>query len=418
MAIDPVQQITVEEYDAGFSTNLGAALRNIARYAPSGDVPYLSVYLDWRPEGERPYRRAAVTVFENEVRKLFAPYEEDEDSEAWKSLNADYERIKEFLVDDLDPSVQGVMIFANNHLDVFDTFVLAIPLDNKVSLGPRPNLLPMARVVEDFPRYGVLVANQHEASLMVISRASRIQQVSIEGASYPPDQEQGGWSQQRYQARADERKSHFARAIAEQTRQAMREARVGMLVVDAGEVMRTRLDDEFHEDVKEKIIGWVSTDRSAENRSEIIDQTMPVVVQHERSSEYETVKTLLNEVRSGGQGVLGVAETLEALERGQVMTLVMTSDFHEEGWADYEMNIYGIGPVPTEHPAGGNVEDLHSVDLAEEMVRLTVVTDATGEIIHHDEPGGAVDIELGDFQVGAILRFANNDISGEESPTS
>lgn len=413
MAIDPVQQVNIEEYDAGFSTNLGAALREIARYEPSADIPYLSVYLDWRPEGERPYRRAAVTVFENEVRKLFAPF--DEESAAWESLNADYERIKEFLVEDLDPSVQGVMIFANYHLNIFDTFVLAIPLENKVAVGPRPDLLPMAQVVEDFPRYAVLMANQQEASLMVISRASRIQQVSIEGTSYPPDQKQGGWSQQRYQDRADERKSHFARAIAEQTRQALREADVGMLVVDAGEVMRTRLDDEFHEDLKDKIIGWVSTDRSAENRSEIIEKTMPVIIQHERSREYETVQTLLNEVRSGGQGVLGAAETLEALERGQVMTLVMSSDFHEEGWADYEMNIYGIGPVPTEHPAGGNVEDLHGVDLAEEMVRLTVVTDATGEIIHGN---GAVDIDLGDFQVGAILRFANNDISGEESPKS
>ncbi len=405
MATDPVQMISVEEFDAGFSTNLGAALREIAHYEPSPDLPYLSVYLDWRPEGERPYRRAAVTVFENETRDLLDQY--DPESDAAENLKTDIQRVRSFLEEDLDPSVHGVMIIANAAHGIFDSFVLAMPVENAVAAGPFPNLLPMTRIVEDYPRYAVLAADQLEANLMIISRANRIQQLSMEGSDYPPKQKQGGFSARRYQTRAEERKQHFARAVAAETRKALSEANVEMLVVLASEVMRSYLDEELHDDVKAKIIGWLPQHRDG-SRAAIIEQTTSTVTQAEREREFEAVTTLLNEQRSGGRGVIGIEETLKALQRGQVMKLVMSHGFSAPGWVDYRLNVHGVGPKPDAHPAGGDLDDIYEIDLAEEMVRLTIITDAIGEIVHDD---GAADLKLGDAGVGAILRFTDQSTS-------
>lgn len=400
MATDPVQQINVEEYDEGFSTNLNASLREIARLEPSLDVPFLSVYLDWRPDGERPYRRSAKTLFDNRAEDLRDQFAQD--SDAWKSLNADIERIKEFLRDDLDPSVHGVMIFANNARNVFETFVLALPVETRITCSPTPDLLPMARVVEDYPRYAVLLADQQEATLTIINRASRMQTVEIEGSLYPSRQKQGGWSQRRFQARVDERRSHFARAVAEETRRALREAGVTMLVVAGNDVVTSDLNQEFHDEVKKAIIGEIHFDLKQGTRSDLIKQTMPLVEEAERKREFAAVKDLKEAVGSG-RGAIGIERTLRALERGQVMKLLMSSEFHQEGWADYALNVYGVGPVPEEHPAGGDVSNMYPVDLAEEIVRLTVVTDAEGEVIHAN---GGASAEFGDVQVGAILRFS------------
>ena len=50
-------------------------LRRLADIAP-GDLPFLSIYLDVRPEapGERPGRRAGFVVFEDRMREIRRTY--------------------------------------------------------------------------------------------------------------------------------------------------------------------------------------------------------------------------------------------------------------------------------------------------------------------------------------------------------
>lgn len=404
MATDPVEGIRIEDFDTGYSTNLNAALRELANLEPSVDVPYLTVYLDWRPEGQRPATRGAETLFHHQSADLRDKY--DRQSAAWDSLNQDIERIKAFLEEDLEPSVHGVVIVANSSRDVFEAFVLAIPVQTDFSVDPTPNLLPLAQVVEDFPRYAVLIADQHDATLSIINRASRIYSVSVEGSDYPRHHKQGGWSQLRFQNRANVRRQSFARAVAEETRRALQENNIGMLILAAGDVIKPMLTADFHSEVTERLIGEIRLDiRTTE--SEIIEATMPIVERAERERELQAVKALMDAVGAGNRGVIGPEATLEALSNGQVLTLLMASDFHHDGWADYTMNLFGVGPVPGQHPAGGDVKNLHPVDIAEEMVRLTVVTDAEGEVIHEDGDDDAMlrtQFRESDG-VGALLRF-------------
>jgi peptide chain release factor subunit 1 len=399
MATDPVQNISIEEYDSGFSTNLGAALRELGRLAPSLGAPYLSVYLDWRPDGQRPQRRSARTLFENRADELLDGYPEDREERA--GLERDIERVREFLNNDLDPAVHGVIIIANDAMHVFEPFVLALPVETSVSLGPTPSLRKLTQAVEDYPRYAVLLADQQDAILTIINRASRIASVEIQGDDMVHHHKQGGWSQRRFQARHEARRASFARAIAEETRRALSDGGIDMLVLAGGEVMTSALNAEFHDEVKKRIVGTLNLDIRT-SQSELIDATTPIVERAERKREFEIVQAVLDEAGAGNRGVLGIDDTLEALQRGQVMTLVMSSQFDMPGWADYTLDLYGAGPPPAAHPAGGNLADLRKTNLTEELIRLTIVTDAEGEIIHEN---GAAATKLGNHQVGALLRF-------------
>ena len=403
MATDPVEQILTSEIDSGFSTDLNKSLRELARLEPSATIPYLSVYLDWRPDGERPQQRSGLTVFNNRAEKLIESYPEG--SEARSSLAADVQKVRALIATSVDPSVHGLIVIANSALDVFESFVLAIPVENDVSVGPTPRLLQMVRVVEDFPRYAVLVADQKDAMLTVINRAARIARVEVHGDDDANHHAQGGWSQRRFQTRNEERRAHFARAIAEETRRAIADGNIELLVVAAGDVMASALRAEFHESVSKRIIGNIHLDIRA-SYDEIRDATMPLVEQAEKERELQTVTTLLDQAGSNNRGVVGKQETLDALLRGQVMTTVMSSDFSAPGWADYGMNIYGVGETPEEHPAGGDLSELHAVDLAEEFVRLTVVTDAEGEIVHVDTAAAE---KLAGHKVGGILRYTTGE---------
>lgn len=398
MATDPVESIRSTEHRTPFTANLRKQLVGLAHLEPSLEHPYLSVYVDWRPEGENPNVRPGKLTIENkfaEHRRKLKDAGHDR-----RGFDADVERIDAFLNDGIDPAVHGIFILSCDAKNVFETVLLAMPLDTRLTVSPTPDLRTLVRVIEDFPRFAVLHADQHDASVFIINRASAESTRELASNEYPSKSDAGGWSQKRFQARQEERVSHFAKAVAEETRKLLDETHIKMLVLSAGEVFGSALHEEFHQTVKERIVGEIHLDMQA-SESEIVEAALPVVEQAERNQEADAMRTLEDALGSGNQGAGGVDDVLLALESGQVMTLLMAEDFEANGWADYGLNLYGPGEIPGEHPAGGDREALVSIDLAEEFVRLALSTSATVEIVPSREAtrlhkhGG----------VGAILRY-------------
>ena len=398
MATDPVEQIRSEQRETPFTVNLRQRLHDLAHLQPSTEHEYVSVYIDWRPEGENPNVRPGKTILENEIsdcrRKL------RDEGKDHRDFDADVDLITRFIEDGIDPAVHGIFILANNALNVFEVVQLAMPMETRLTLSPTPNLRSLMAIVEDYPRFAVLHADQHDASLFVINRFSPQSETSLESNEYPRKQHQGGWSQRRFQARQDERIHHFARAVAEETRRVLDEEKLDMLVLSVGEVFSSALQDEFHQTVKERIIGEISLQNHA-NEQDIVEAAHKLAEQAERGQEAEDIKALEDSLGAGNLGAAGPADVLGALNNGQVATLLMASDFEAMGWADFSMNLFGTGSLPTSHPAGGDKSELVKVDLAEEMVRLALATGANVEIVPSlsaarlHKHGG----------VGAILRF-------------
>lgn len=398
MATDPVERIRTEERQSPFSANLRKRAVGFAQLAHAPGHPYLSVYIDWRPEGESPGVRPGKIKLENRITEQRRALKDA--GKDTREFDADVERVTRFLDDGIDPAVHGMFLLACDAHDVFETVQLAIPVDTTAMLGPTPSLRRLVTVIEDYPRFAVLHADQHEASLYVINRATPESTVSLESNDYPRKQQQGGWSQQRFQARQDERVSHFARAVAEETRRQLDDEQVKLLVLSVGEVFGSALQEDLHQTVKDRIVGEIRLDNNA-SESEIITAALPVVEQAERDREANAILTWQDAVGAGTQGAAGTEDVLLALESGQVMTLLMSDDFEADGWADFGMDLYGAGGIPAEHPAGGELENLVKVDLDEQFIRRALQTSARIKIVpatnaarlHHR--GG----------VGAILRY-------------
>ena len=56
MATDPVERIRAFEHETPLALDLPATLAWLAGLPPSTEAPYLTVALDWRPEGTAPGR--------------------------------------------------------------------------------------------------------------------------------------------------------------------------------------------------------------------------------------------------------------------------------------------------------------------------------------------------------------------------
>jgi len=412
MATEPIRRVREQSHETALDLDIRAMLRHLAALPPSIDAPYVTVALDWQPDGgdpgraatpeirpsERrstrpepgPSRRPSRQLMERELEVLLADH--GPRGAAFDSLSADAERIATYLDEELDPSAQGVFIVACDALGVFEPLALGLPVPTRVAVGPAPALSALAWLDDDHPTYAVLLADQHEATLSLITQATLDQSVALDSSEYPRKQQQGGWSQRRFQARADERVAAFARGIAEETRQALDEAEVGMLIVAGDEVITSALDPAFHQTVTDRIVGVLRLDIGA-TQEEIVAAAMPLVAQAERDRETEAVAALEDGLGGDGAAAVGPDDTLTALQAGQAATLVLVDDFSGQGWADYALPLHGVGDVPAEHPAGGDPSQIVPVALEDELIRLAISTGAEVQIVHSTSPIRAVDLD-------------------------
>ncbi len=407
MAIDPVERVRAFEHQSALVLDLPQSLRRFAALPPSPEAPYLTVCLDWRPIGTRPgrvpppdpkrsqlraqrdeegtSRRPALEFFDQECTEALDRYPED--SPARNSLAADIERVRAYLEEELDPAAHGVVIIACHHAGIFEPVALDVPVANEIVVGPIPSLRQLVHAAEDFPAYAVLVADQREAFIWLFERQMWERTVAFEADDYPRHQKQGGWSQRRYQARADERVEHFASAVAEELRRALddRAEAIEYVVIAADEPMYSALHAEFHETVASRVIGRVHLPVNA-SIEQIVAEVEPIVERAERAKELEAAQTVQGEAAAGDHGVAGPEATLAVLQAGQVMMLVMNDDFRSQGWADYSLPIFGVGKIPVEHPAGGDPRNLVHTSVEDECVRLAILQNAEVELVHTQVP--------------------------------
>lgn len=405
MATDPIQRVRARTHDVPLTFGVREALAALAALPPSLDVPYLTVSLDWSPEGANPgrvtppearrsemrarrgevgaSRRPSRREFERVMEQLLSDY--GPRGEAHESLSRDARRIAAFLDEELDPAAQGVYIVACSAHDVFTPLALSVPLPTTVTAGATPALALLARIVDDYPAYAVLLADQHQATISKIRRAARGRSVRLESSDWPRKQQTGGLSQRRLQARAGERVAAFARGIAAETERTLDDAGIEMLVVAGDPVITSALAETFPRSVSERIVGTIALDIQTPEQA-MIEATLPLVEQVERDNELAAAKSVANEVGADGRGAAGAGAVLRALQGGRVDTLVLVDDFAQDGWADYGRDVYGVGPVPERHPVGGEVSEIVPVALEEEIIRLALRTGAAIEIIHTDVP--------------------------------
>ncbi|HEU5434756.1 MAG TPA: Vms1/Ankzf1 family peptidyl-tRNA hydrolase, partial [Thermomicrobiales bacterium] len=355
--------------------DLPAMLTRLAALPPSPEAPYLTVCFDAREEGFEPGRtppppplrsqmhgnfvrdrqgvprRPARQELRQWLDDLLAKHEPH--TSAYESIAADAGRILDYVDHELDPAASGLIVIACNQHGVFEPTPLDIPIDTCITTGPVPSLRPMVHAADDFPLFAALVADQVEGVLWLFARETWQTAVAVEADGYPRKQAQGGWSQKRFQARADVRTEAFAKTVADETfhvfydrdQRGIPAEKVAYLVVAADEPAATALEDQFHEIVKRRIIGRIHLPITA-GVKEVLDATLPLVEAAERRQEAANVQGVRDGVGTRLNGAAGAEATLRALVIGQVMTLVMNDDFSQPGWADYTYPVYGVGAPP------------------------------------------------------------------------
>jgi peptide subunit release factor 1 (eRF1) len=353
---------------------------------PPSDHAVISLYLNAQPN------QHGRDEFERWLDRALAERAADlpERGTARESFDADVARIRAWLAEELEPSTNGVAIFASGAVGLFEAVQLQAPVDeHRLYIQDQPHLFHLARIHDAYPRFAIVRLDTNSAQIIVASLGQVELAHGIEGEKTNRS-EAGGWSQARYQRRADNLYQQHARDVVDALQVIVREEGIQHVVLIGDEVIIPRLRSELPGELEAKVVGVLRLASSATNE-EVVAASLDAMREADAAADQEKVAAVLDAWRSRGLGVAGIEETLAALTRGQVAELVISARFEAEHEAPEAVDASVLPDVPTRRT--------QTVDLAAQLVHQAL---ATGASVRFIEGESALDDAEG---VGGVLRF-------------
>jgi peptide chain release factor subunit 1 len=361
-------------------------LDRLARFEP---VPYpvVSLYLNAQPNEHGRDQFQAFVRQEFRARSRTYPVGSPERD----SLDKDVERIATFLESELQPSANGVAIFACSAGEMFETVQLLAPIDQHwLYIGDTPHLYPLARVDSQYPRYAAVVADTNTARILVFATGELVTQQELKSEKTRRTS-QGGWSQARFQRHIENFHQQHAKEIVDALERIVQNEGITQILTAGDEVILPLLQAQMPKHIADKVVDHLKLDTRA-SIDDVLAATVEAMARQNERTDREKVDAAIGAYRAGGLGVVGPEDTLDALVKGQVDELLLTA--HVGGLQNVSkeaaMAIANDSTLlePAVEPAAGGEAaqaDPQVVRLADELVtrakqtgaRVTFVEDAS-----------------------------------------
>jgi peptide chain release factor subunit 1 len=289
----------------------------------SSAYPLITVYLNTQPNDTgrdqfAPWLRKQLT----ERGKTF-----DLHSQAAKTFQADSQRIELWLRDQLSAASNSVAIFAcDAENGFFEAIQFAAPIDrNELHISDQPYLYPLARLIDQYPRYAAVIADTNSARIVVFGLNRFEAETSVQNTKTNRSTV-GGWSQARFQRHIDNfHKQHAKEVIAALDRIMQEEGLRQFVLAGDQEVVIPLLKAEMPGRLTDLMVDTLRLD-SDDTDNVLLARSMEALRAHDSRRDEDIVEYLIGEYRAGGLAVAGVIETLTALENGQVDELIIAAD--------------------------------------------------------------------------------------------
>jgi peptide subunit release factor 1 (eRF1) len=294
----------------------------------------------------------------------------------------------------------GQVLHASQHPEAMDRSV--------VRVGDLPVLTPILSWRADHPSHVVVRVDREGADITAYERAEAVAESTVEGETQHANRVQaGGWSQRRYQQRAENQWETNAKAVAEQVEEAARlvDAR---LVVVTGDVRMVQLLTEHLSPPVRELAHTVGGGRGEEAATETFDDAVEEAVTAVTARTLaDLLATFAEERGQADRAADGREATVTALQSGQVRTLLLTDPTGGGRVAgDEEDDTLWYGPEPTMLATSKQALDVMGVDeprqgpATDVLVRAAIGTGADVRLV---PPEAA---EAPTEGVGAILRWS------------
>jgi len=375
--------------------NLQAALQELTA-CPSTDHPFLSVYLDWTPDGNG--RRPSLQLLEQELDALAAALAGDAAHRA--GFEADRQRIMDYVNREAPKGARGLAIFACSGAGIWQALPLQAPVETQIVADRFPHVFQLARLIDEYETCAIVLAEGQESRMFVIA----LNQAEQVGETEAPEKikrfDQGGQAQMLFQRRTDNMIKAHTKDIAEQLDKVIKRYDVRHVVIAGNDAIKGMVMDSLTEPIKQKLLDYIHLDPASSLKT-IVETVEPMLREAERQQEAEALAELEKQMTAkGGLGAAGLADTAMALSKGQVSTLLILHSFGGMGGECPNCGTLRAGQR-SKCPYDG--ADMLPVDLREAFAARAIQQNATVQVVEASDYLAAHD------GVGVLLRYRDDE---------
>ena len=247
-----------------------------------------------------------------------------------EALEADLDRIRVFFRDHGDEFGQGVALFASSPANLWEVYETPREVGNHVEVDFRPVIAPLVRVLELCEPFCVCLVSRDRARIFMGHMSEFGERAVRFDQEVPGQHEQGGWSQARYQRHIEEHvHQHFKRLAADLSALFEQEPFRFLILGGPHEVVSDFLDY-LHPYLRERYIGtfYVLMEATAK---QVREEAAKIVREWLRQEKQRYLDLLRNEALSNDMGVTGLEKVVEALQMGNVLSLIVDDRLEAPG---------------------------------------------------------------------------------------
>jgi peptide subunit release factor 1 (eRF1) len=358
------------------------------------DKPVLSLYLDMSVNSEN---KRTHLLFLQQQRSAFPELHSDRPGHHREPLGETFERVERWIDANYRAAQRGLALF----LDIGGPWIhgiqLPMPLENRLVIGDRPVLAPLAEILSQHRRYGVALVDREGLRLLDFHLGELRLYLELRPEAYPTphDVQKGGWAARDYQKYKAEETRQFFRKFSSELMEFDQRQRHDYWILAGTDENVKHFREYLPKTLDERVIHTAHLPVDA-SETEIVERLQPFFQEQAQLAEASTVDVLRDRLRTGHYAIAGVSDTLEQLQEGKVGTLVIARDFHKNGAQCTRCGFYlerKGGGCPY---CGGTLRA--DVDLIESMIRMAASQEIELEFV---DPRPITELN----GVGGLLKF-------------
>lgn len=308
----------------------------------SHDSPVLSVYLNVDPQ------RRSVEKYRLALRNLL--------DKAESANPEDVRRVQNYIEMGYNRTGRGVVIFSCAAKDFWWVQSFAVPVEDTVFVSFRPYIRQLARLLDTYERCGVVHVDQEGARLYLFNMGV------LEAADGYLGQEvklhrSGGWANPRYQRQEMLQARRNLQEAAEVAEEFYRQTNTRRLILAGTERNVAHFKDLLSHRLRTMVIGQFSADANS-SLADIRDKALELAAKAEEKESQALADRVLATAQQGGNAVLGLVDTLTAVQHGRAQHVVTLADYSQHAYRFVDSGMIVLELSEEGDLASGRIQDL------------------------------------------------------------
>lgn len=372
-------------------------IRQLQHYPSGLDSLVLSLYLNIDQSKAVNLNRGFETAVANLFRRMSENHLSGNNDK--HRFETECEKVLDFLKD-YTPKGASVVIFSDSTRDFWWHRDLQVEVPTEGRWSPQPWVRPLLEVLEDHDRFGVVLIDKQHARILTVDATGIEQQSEIE-SDVPNKHVTTGTDHIMSQGQMD--RDHIkhikwhAKRVADELAGIVERCKLSRIVI-GGPVEATAIfGNELPKRLQQMIIGTISTPIDA-SRERLISELRAIQEKAELEDEDKLVEAMITSAHKGDRAVLGISETLSAIQQGRIHCMVVARDYHAEGKECDSCHVLVADGLELCSYCGGKLEP--APDLVNRASHRVLEQAGKVQLV-----SGAAAGKLAAAGIGAILRF-------------